>query len=79
MTGWDISKNKTIISSWRKCKMLKVPRFMKEYSLFKRESNELVADIDNQIKTVNQVDKALKAYSQGLITVDEAMQLIREA
>ena len=60
--------------------MLKVPRFMKECSLFKkRESNELVADIDNQIKTVNQVDKALKAYSQGLITVDEAMQLIREA
>ena len=60
--------------------MLKIPRFMKEYSLFKKkESNEMIIGIDNQIKAVNQIDNALKAYSKGLITVDEAMQLIQEA
>ena len=60
--------------------MLKIPRFMKEYSSFKKkENNELVIGIENQIKAVNKIDNALKAYSQGLITVDEAMQLIQEA
>ena len=60
--------------------MLKIPRFMKEYSSFKKkESNELIVGIENQIKAVNKIDNALKAYSQGFITVDEAMQLIQEA
>lgn len=60
--------------------MLKIPRFMKEYSSFKKkESNELIVGVDNQIKAVSQIDNALKAYSKGLITVDEAMQLIQEA
>ena len=60
--------------------MLKIPRFMKEYYLFKKkESNELIVGIDNQIKAINKIDNALKAYSQGLITVDEAMKAIQEA
>ena len=60
--------------------MLKIPRFMKEYSSFKKkESSELIVGIENQIKAVNKIDNALKAYSQGLITVNEAMKAIQEA
>lgn len=58
--------------------MNKVPRFMKEYANFQKQSicnGELIKQ-DIKDKATENVDKALRIYERGLITVDEAMKLI---
>lgn len=58
--------------------MNKLPRFLKEYANHKKQSitnNELMQEKYKE-KGVSNIDKALKAYEKGLITIDESMKMI---
>ena len=58
--------------------MNKIPRFMKEYANFQKQSicnGELIKQ-EIKDKATENVDKALRTYERGLITINEAMKLI---
>lgn len=60
--------------------MIKVPRFMEEYASYRKD------DIKNHIlneeyvkSSIEQIDRVLKIYKKGLITLEEAMEFIVKA
>ena len=58
--------------------MNKIPRFMKEYAKYQIDTmaeNNLMGDVP-KVKATNKICKAQKAYENGMITVNEAMNMI---
>ena len=60
--------------------MLKVPRFMREYVNYRKEEikNHVVND-ELKACSIEQIDKAVKCYEKGLLTVEETMEMITKA
>ena len=60
--------------------MLKVPRFMKEYANHRKEEiKHHVVNKELITCSIDQIDKAVKCYEKGLLTVEEAMTMITKA
>ena len=59
-------------------KMIKIPRFMKEYASYTKRSilNSGLMEKEVKDKAVAEVDKALQLTERGFITIDEGMRLI---
>lgn len=58
--------------------MNKVPRFVQEYANFQKRTLDNYDLMRPEIKQagIDQIDGAVKALKRGLITIDEAMNLI---
>lgn len=58
--------------------MNKIPRFVKEYAAYQKRSIKEydLMRMDYKEKAIKKVDGALRVLEKGLITVDEAMNLI---
>lgn len=58
--------------------MVKIPRFMKEYANYTKQSisNSELMKKGNKEKAIVKIDKALQLTEKGLITIDEGMKSI---
>ena len=58
--------------------MAKIPRFMKEYASYTKQSisNSKLMEKGNKGKAIAKVNKALQLTENGLITIDEGMKSI---
>ena len=58
--------------------MVKIPRFMKEYENYTKQSisNSELMKKGNKEKAIVKIDKALQLTEKGLITIDEGMKSI---
>lgn len=58
-------------------KMLKAPRFMKEYASYRKKEYEVFGGV-TYADFVEKIDRVVTQYERGFITIDEAMKLIQE-
>ena len=58
--------------------MVKIPRFMKEYANYTKQSisNSELMKKGNKEKAIVKIEKALQLTEKGLITIDEGMKSI---
>lgn len=58
--------------------MVKIPRFMKEYANYQKQSISNCELMKQEIKekVFTKIDNALRATERGLITIDEGMKSI---
>lgn len=58
--------------------MAKIPRFMKEYASYTKQSisNSKLIEKEIKEKVITKIDKTLQLTENGLITIDEGMKSI---
>ena len=58
--------------------MAKIPRFMKEYASYAKQSisNSKLMEKEIREKAIAKIDKVLQLTEEGFITIDEGMKLI---
>ena len=58
--------------------MIKIPRFMKEYAIYTKQSISNCELMKPEIKekAITKIDNVLRATEKGLITIDEGMKSI---